>query len=94
MPAGGHLTIRTAAATLRDRDAIRVELQDTGEGMDTLARSKAADPFFTTRASGTGLGLAIVDRVVRAHGGELEIRSRFGQGTTVCVSLPTTASAP
>jgi signal transduction histidine kinase len=90
----GRLTIRTSATELRRRPAIQLEVEDTGEGMDTLVHGKAVDPFFTTRASGTGLGLAIVDRVVRAHGGELSIRSRFGQGTTVILTLPTTEGAP
>jgi signal transduction histidine kinase len=56
--------------------------------MDTQVRSRALDPFFTTRPSGTGLGLAIVDRIVDAHGGRLGIESRAGEGTTVTVFLP------
>src|SRR5262249_42786715 len=58
------------------------------EGMDTQVRSRARDPFFTTRPSGTGLGLAIVDRIVDAHGGRFIIDSRAGEGTTVTVFLP------
>ncbi len=94
MRGGGRLTIRTMRATLEGRDAIRLEMEDTGEGMDVLVQGKALDPFFTTRASGTGLGLAIVDRVMKAHGGALEIRSRYGQGTTVAITLPTTEVGP
>jgi signal transduction histidine kinase len=88
MPAGGTLTVTSHAAALHGRDAIALLFRDTGEGMDTLVRSKARDPFFTTRASGTGLGLAIVERVIRSHGGELNIESRYGSGTIVEVILP------
>src|SRR5260370_13532316 len=67
---------------------VAVDIIDTGEGMDTQVRSRARDPFFTTRPSGTGLGLAIVDRIVDAHGGQFAIDSRSGEGTTVTVFLP------
>jgi signal transduction histidine kinase len=73
------------------RDGVAVEIKDTGEGMDTIVKNRAKDPFFTTRPSGTGLGLAIVDRIVVAHGGHLLIDSRAGEGTTVTVFLPTGA---
>ena len=76
-----------ARATKR-RDGLAVDIIDTGEGMDTQVRSRALDPFFTTRPSGTGLGLAIVDRIVDAHGGHFAIHSRVGEGTTVTVFLP------
>lgn len=89
MPAGGTLTVRADAALLGDEEAVALRIRDTGEGMDTLVRSKARDPFFTTRPAGTGLGLAIVDRVVRAHGGRVEIESSHGAGTTVTLTLPT-----
>jgi two-component system sensor histidine kinase AtoS len=70
------------------KDGLAVDIIDTGEGMDTQVRSRARDPFFTTRPSGTGLGLAIVDRIVDAHGGRFIIDSRAGEGTTVTVFLP------
>jgi signal transduction histidine kinase len=84
----GSLTIRARAATEEGVDGVAVDIIDTGEGMDTQVRSRARDPFFTTRPSGTGLGLAIVDRIVEAHGGRLVIESRTGEGTTVTVFLP------
>jgi signal transduction histidine kinase len=88
MPEGGQLTVRVRAASKDGVDGLAVDIIDTGEGMDTHVRSRALDPFFTTRPSGTGLGLAIVDRIVEAHGGYLEIDSRAGEGTTVTVFLP------
>ncbi len=88
MGAEGALTVRVRSATEGEVDGVAVDIIDTGEGMDTQVRSRALDPFFTTRPSGTGLGLAIVDRIVDAHGGRLGIESRAGEGTTVTVFLP------
>ncbi|MBX3247909.1 MAG: hypothetical protein KF901_12080 [Myxococcales bacterium] len=88
MPGGGTLTVRSEAGDLGGRPAVSLVFSDTGEGMDTLVRAKARDPFFTTRPSGTGLGLAIVERVVRNHGGKIEIESRHGAGTTIRFLLP------
>ncbi len=88
MGTGGVLTVRVRASTEEGVDGVAVDIIDTGEGMDTQVRSRARDPFFTTRPSGTGLGLAIVDRIVDAHGGHFAIDSRAGEGTTVTVFLP------
>jgi signal transduction histidine kinase len=88
MGTDGALTVRVRAATEGGVEGLAVDIIDTGEGMDTQVRSRALDPFFTTRPSGTGLGLAIVDRIVDAHGGRLGIESRAGEGTTVTVFLP------
>ena len=89
MPGGGTLTVSCRnLETAAGRPAVAVDFHDTGEGMDTLVRSRARDPFFTTRRSGTGLGLAIVDRVAQAHGGQVEIESRHGQGSTVSFVVP------
>jgi signal transduction histidine kinase len=88
MTAEGTLTVRVRAASVDGIRGVAVDIIDTGEGMDTQIRTRARDPFFTTRPSGTGLGLAIVDRIVDAHGGHLAIESRTGEGTTVTVFLP------
>ncbi len=88
MPEGGTLTVRLVAASEEGRDGVAVEVADTGEGMDTIVRSRARTPFFTTRPAGTGLGLAICDRIVTAHGGLLAIKSRALEGTVVRVFLP------
>jgi signal transduction histidine kinase len=88
MNGDGTLTLRTRNATEEGAQGLAIDIVDTGEGMDTQVRSRAKDPFFTTRPSGTGLGLAIVDRIVDAHGGRLVIDSHAGEGTTVTVFLP------
>ena len=88
MSTGGTLRIRTGLTAIDERTTVRVDFSDTGEGMEPSVRRKARDPFFTTRPSGTGLGLAIVERVVRTHGGRIEIESTAGEGTKVSVLLP------
>jgi PAS domain S-box-containing protein len=73
--------------------SLRVEVADNGEGMTEDVRRRAIDPFFTTkkRGLGTGLGLSLVHGVVSAAGGELDIESAPGAGTTVRLTLPATA---
>lgn len=93
MPSGGTLTVSCRDADHERRPCVAVDFHDTGEGMDTLVREHARDPFFTTREQGTGLGLAIVERVARAHGGHVEIESRHGKGTTVSFLVPVERSS-
>jgi signal transduction histidine kinase len=93
MNGDGTLTVRVRAAQQEGEDGMAVDIIDTGEGMDTMVRQRALDPFFTTRPSGTGLGLAIVDRIVDAHGGRFLIESRSGEGTTATVFLPSGSSS-
>lgn len=85
---GGTLTVRIARGGEPGAPGVDIMVEDTGEGMDTSVRDRALMPFFTTRPNGTGLGLAIVARLVRAHGGKLELRSAAGKGTSVRVFLP------
>jgi signal transduction histidine kinase len=88
MPAGGRLRVEGRTETIEGSPAVAISFTDTGEGMDVVVRAKALDPFFTTRPAGTGLGLAIVDRVVKNHGGMLDIESARAVGTTVTLTLP------
>ena len=83
----GHGTL-TLAVTTEGEEWVLFTVRDTGEGMDTLVRSRARDPFFSTRPTGTGLGLAIVERVAKEHGGTVEVTSRYGEGTTVVLRMP------
>jgi signal transduction histidine kinase len=90
----GVLTVRLCPAQLGSERGVEVQIEDTGEGMDTTVRSRAMDPFFTTRATGTGLGLAIVARIIDAHGGHIKIRSAAEVGTIVYMRLPVASEAP
>ncbi len=87
MSSGGTLSVDLTNSSTDS--GVEVVFRDTGEGMDTVVRSRALDPFFTTRPAGTGLGLAIVARVVDAHGGRLRILSEPDLGTEVRIYLPT-----
>ena len=61
---------------------------DTGVGIAAEHLEKLFIPFFTTKPAGTGLGLAICRRLVEAHGGEIAVQSRQGEGSTFTVRLP------
>ncbi len=87
MPRGGTLTLR---AWLSPEDgAVRVEIQDSGEGIPPEHLPRIFDPFFTTKAPGrgTGLGLSISHGIIKDHGGEIWARSEPGLGTTLALSL-------
>ena len=77
---------------LDDRDSakwIRLEIEDTGEGIPTEDLPKIFDPFFTARKTkGFGLGLFICTRIVEEHGGVIRVRSNLGTGTLMIVELP------
>jgi signal transduction histidine kinase len=92
MPEGGTLTIAShdVKPTARSGPArVAVDFTDTGHGMSPeQCRGAFTSVLSTTKAKGTGLGLAIVARVVETHHGELKLKSRLGQGTTVTIRLP------
>jgi CheY-like chemotaxis protein len=69
---------------------VRLEIEDTGAGMDDDTRARVFEPFFTTKPTGkgTGLGLSVAYGIVRQSGGHIEIRSAPGRGTTVTLLVP------
>jgi len=84
MPSGGTLRI----AARRVPDGVAIDVTDSGSGIAPEDLPRVLEPYFTTKASGTGLGLSIADRIVREHGGRLEVASGPGRGTTFTVRLP------
>jgi two-component system NtrC family sensor kinase len=76
-------------------DTAQLTVRDTGGGMPPEVQRRAFDPFFTTKdvGEGTGLGLSVTLGIVHEHGGEIDIRSAPGEGTTVVVTLPLSAAA-
>ncbi len=96
MPHGGTLTLETrlvGRCALPDgaqERLVRMEVADTGEGIDEHIQPRIFDPFFTTKGpgKGTGLGLSTVRELCDRLGGQIDLRSARGQGTTIGVELP------
>jgi len=87
---GGTLSVSLASQPNVRNDAKRVcvEFRDTGKGMNSSVVRQVFDPFFTTKPSGTGLGLSICHELVQAHGGEIQVDSQEGRGTSVKITIP------
>ena len=84
MPEGGNLTIKATEV----EDWVKLEFIDTGVGMDQVTRENVFNPFFTTKDSGTGLGLALTLKIIQEHGGDIDVTSILGSGTTFTLTLP------
>jgi signal transduction histidine kinase len=90
MPDGGDITVSTLDVSVEAGDCVRLRVADTGIGMSEEVRSRALDPFFTTKpvGKGTGLGLSTILGYVLQSSGRLGIDSKPGMGTTVDILLP------
>jgi signal transduction histidine kinase len=84
LPDGGTITIDAAMQC----DLAKIQIFDTGIGIDPVVLSRIFEPFFTTRREGTGLGLAIVRKIVTQHGGTIEATSTVGHGTCFTMTWP------
>ncbi|MCW8825833.1 MAG: ATP-binding protein, partial [Gammaproteobacteria bacterium] len=106
MPNGGVLVIETANKHLdanyvkqnpnaHEGDYVMISISDTGSGMSKEVQKQIFDPFFTTkeRGKGTGLGLSMVYGFVQRSGGQIQIYSEVGQGTTFHIYLPRSQTA-
>jgi signal transduction histidine kinase len=82
----GDVYVRTCSAN----GSVMVEIEDSGRGIDEAMISRVFDPFFTTKevGKGTGLGLSIVRSLVSAHGGQIDVQSKNGRGSTFTLTLP------
>lgn len=94
MPNGGDMKITTSVAKrvkIGDsiRDAIRIDVSDTGVGISRENMDKLFTPFFTTKekGKGVGLGLSVVHGIIERHHGKIEIKSNPGAGTTFSIYL-------
>ncbi|MGB6977583.1 MAG: ATP-binding protein [Candidatus Acidiferrales bacterium] len=76
------------------RSELCVEFSDSGTGINGSIVNRIFDPFFTTKRTGTGLGLSICHELVRAHGGEIQVASANGHGTTIRILLPIIEDSP
>jgi len=84
MPDGGALE----AHSFSEDGRVKVNIKDSGAGMDAAARTHLFEPFFTTKSGGTGLGLSISYSLVQGHGGVIEVCSEPGSGCCFTVDLP------
>jgi len=92
LPRGGVLTIKAEDTA----DAVRIELADTGCGIEQADLKKIFQPFFTTKVDkkspsqrpGSGLGLAFVKRIIDDHGGAISVESKPARGSSFKITLP------
>ena len=93
MPSGGVLTMETSQP---DESLVRVGIADTGRGIDAKHLPRIFDPFFTTKDdwNGVGLGLSLVHKTVEDHGGNIQVKSEVGHGTTFWMTFPAHRIAP
>jgi signal transduction histidine kinase len=103
MPRGGRLTVRAGwtgtgdavgSAGRRPANRVKVEVQDTGVGIQPSDADRIFNPFYTTRDGGTGLGLALAHKIVEEHGGSINFRSVPGHGTTFAIVLSLIPDTP
>ncbi len=84
MDRGGAISVRLEA----EDSYLKISVADQGTGIPSDDISKVFEPFFTTKETGSGLGLLVVYKVVRQHGGYVEIKSQAGQGSIFTIWLP------
>jgi len=84
----GTLTIRIYPISKNGSSLVRVEVEDTGEGIDPENLHNIFNPFFSTKDASLGLGLPIVHKIVTSHQGQIEVDNHPGRGVTFIVSFP------
>jgi two-component system, NtrC family, sensor kinase len=86
------VSVETAAGDA----CVVLTVADSGEGIPPENLARIFDPFFTTKSDGkgVGLGLAVSYGIIQAHGGDIEVKSQVGQGTTFTVTLPLEQTKP
>ncbi len=84
MPNGGELMIRTGLKG----PMCRIAITDTGIGMSPEVLEKIFNAYYSTKKSGSGLGMPTAKRIINDHGGEIEVQSEEGKGSSFSVLLP------
>jgi signal transduction histidine kinase len=84
MPGKGAIRITSRV----DEGWVAIRLDDTGVGMDAEALARVFEPYFSTKTTGTGLGLPIALRNIEISGGQIQVESERGRGTSVTIRLP------
>jgi two-component system NtrC family sensor kinase len=77
-------------STKKNLDRVEIWVEDNGMGIPDKVKDKIFQPFFTTKPTGqgTGLGLSLSYDIIKAHGGEIRVESKEGEGTTMIISIP------
>ena len=88
MPAGGELGITTRF----DQERVYIIITDTGKGIPPDILHKIFEPYFTTKPNGSGLGLTMTYKVIKEHGGDIQVHAEDGSGTRFTLILPITRS--
>jgi len=88
MDGGGEIRVRADLVKRGNSYYARVQVRDSGPGIDGADHGKVFNPYFTTKPDGTGLGLAIVERIVFDHGGQIWFETEPGLGTTFFIDIP------
>src|SRR4029077_20083700 len=74
--------------------AVRIEVRDSGTGLDPERATQVFEPFFTTKSEGLGIGLSISRSIVEAHGGRLTAGANAPHGAVFCICLPVEEQMP
>ena len=87
MPDGGRITI---TASFDPPDSIRIDISDTGQGIERDSMEHIFEPFYTTKGigKGVGLGLSVTYSLIKNHGGHIKVESEPGAGTTFSIFIP------
>jgi signal transduction histidine kinase len=90
MPEGGRFVVETRAVKPdgESRGSVEIVSYDSGKGISPENLSRIFNPFFTTRQQGTGLGLSITQRIIEQHGGEINVTSSPGKGSSFTIIFP------
>jgi len=86
----GTIKISTKTENLKNKEYVCINIEDTGHGITEEVKEKIFEPFFTTKdvGQGTGLGLSIAYSIIKKHGGDIQVNSKLGKGTSFKIKLP------
>ena len=83
-------------STKKSNGVVEIKVRDNGNGIAKKVLDKIFQPFFTTKPTGqgTGLGLSLSYDIIRAHGGEIKVETKEGEGSEFVIQLPTASGIP
>jgi signal transduction histidine kinase len=88
MKGRGTLFLRVLPITKNGSTFVRIEVEDTGSGIDPENLHNIFNPFYSTKESGLGLGLPLVYKIIASHRGQIEVDNRPGEGVTFIITFP------